>query len=113
MNTQPTEKESPLKQVSDLFSKTSKEKRNIELLTLLGELVEESNTAEVTYRGNEKNSELMDFFLNGKYIESCNLQPKVFLDFRAAKIQQGFRIGASHIIEKIFENIQNSGNESK
>lgn len=111
MNTE-TEK-SPLEQVKSLLSATSKEKRNIEILTLLGDLVDKTKQVKVTYRGNEKHPELMDFFVDGEYIESSTVQPKIFLDFRAAKIEQGFVAGSSFIIKKVFENIKNSGNEGK
>ena len=108
-----TETKSPFDEMARLLSGSSKEERNIELLHLLEELVDETKNVKVAYKGNENNPEMIDFFLNGKYVESSIVQPKIFLDFRAAKIEQGFVLGATFIIEKIFENIQKSGNESK
>jgi hypothetical protein len=97
----------------ELIKKLSISKKNIELLTLLGNLIDETKEIKVTYRGNEVDSQVMDFFLNGKYIESSSVQPKIFLDFRAAKIEQGFAAGSDFVIKRVFENIQNSKNESK
>ena len=111
MNTE--SEKSPFAQLTSFLSGVSKEKRDIELLTLLGNLVDEMKEIKVTYKRNGKNPELMDFFLNEKYIESSNIQSQSFMDFRAVKIEQGFVLGAAFVIEKVFENIQNSGNESK
>jgi hypothetical protein len=102
-------------QVLGKFSRGEKAKRDVEILSKMTDILEEASQIQCTYKGNEKNPEMIDFFLGTKYIESSTLQPKVFLDFRANKIQQGFMEGVTHSVTKILEMIQKDRieNESK
>jgi hypothetical protein len=90
----------------DLLHKASCEKRNIELLGLLGDLIDEVKEVKVTYKENEKDPKLIDFFINERFIGNTSVQPKLLLDFRVEEIEQGFLEGAGFVIKKIFENIQ-------
>jgi hypothetical protein len=97
------------------FSRGEKAKRDVEILTKMSDIVDEAKEVKCTYRGNEKNPELMDFFLGEKYVESARIQPIEFLDFRAAKIEQGFFAGITYSLSKLLEIIQKDRieNESK
>lgn len=94
------------KPITDLlghFSEGQKTRRDVEILTKMSQIIEDAKNVKCTYRGNEKKSEWMDFFLDGKYIESTVVQPKAFLDFRAAKIDQGFIEGINYALKKMLD----------
>lgn len=88
------------------FTSSQRSKRDAEILGKMSEIIDEVKRVKVTYRENENNSELMDFFLDGRYIESCKIQPKIFLEFRASKYEEGFRSGVTYSLNKILQFIQ-------
>jgi hypothetical protein len=98
--------------ILEIISNTAKNKNDVKMLTKLSNIIDEGQKIQVTYKGNNSNPEIMDFFLGTEYIESCRIQPKIFLDFRASKIQQGFTSGISFAVQKMFKHIQDS-NENK
>jgi len=97
------------------FSRGEKAKRDVEILNKMSDIVDQAKNVKCTYRGNEKNPEYIDFFLDGEYVESVNIQPVAFLNFRAAKIEQGFFAGVSYTLTQVLEMIQKDRieNESK